>query len=75
MLPVLDAARCIGCGDCVALCPTACLAMADHLPWLPRPADCVLCGICELVCPADAIALAIATERECDKISNGRIAP
>ena len=56
-LPVLSAARCTGCGDCVAVCPTDCLAMAGPRPWLPRPRDCVSCSACELVCPADAIRL------------------
>jgi NAD-dependent dihydropyrimidine dehydrogenase PreA subunit len=56
-LPVLDSTRCTGCGDCVAVCPTTCLAMDGGLPWLPRPADCVLCALCVLVCPANALAL------------------
>ncbi len=55
-LPVLDAARCVGSGDCVAVCPTGCLELAAHsLPWLARPADCVSCGACAAVCPTGAI--------------------
>jgi formate hydrogenlyase subunit 6/NADH:ubiquinone oxidoreductase subunit I len=57
-LPVLDVTRCTGCGDCVAVCPTECLAMAASLPWLPRPADCVSCALCALVCPTEAVAIA-----------------
>jgi ferredoxin len=56
-LPVLDEARCTGCGDCVAVCPTACLALAGPLPWLPRPLDCVRCGLCVVVCPVEAVQL------------------
>jgi formate hydrogenlyase subunit 6/NADH:ubiquinone oxidoreductase subunit I len=56
-LPVVDTAKCIGCGECVEICPTACLAMAGPLPWLPRPRDCTSCAACELICPTDAIAL------------------
>ena len=57
-LPALDAARCTGCGDCVAACPADCLAMTGRLPWLPRPGDCVSCAACEIVCPTNAITLA-----------------
>jgi formate hydrogenlyase subunit 6/NADH:ubiquinone oxidoreductase subunit I len=57
-LPLLDEARCTGCGDCVAVCPTECLALAGPVPWLPRPADCVSCSLCVLICPADALRLA-----------------
>jgi len=56
-LPLVNAAHCTGCGDCVAVCPTDCLAMAGRVPWLPRPLDCVSCSACMLVCPADAIQL------------------
>jgi ferredoxin len=57
VLPTLDETRCTGCGDCVAVCPTACLEMSGPLPWLPRPADCVSCALCADVCPAEAIAM------------------
>jgi NAD-dependent dihydropyrimidine dehydrogenase PreA subunit len=56
-LPEVDERRCTGCGDCVAACPTDCLAMAGPLPWLPRPAACVSCALCVLVCPAGAIGM------------------
>ncbi len=56
-LPVVNVTLCIGCGDCVAVCPTDCLAMAGPLPWLPRPAACVSCALCVLICPTQALEL------------------
>ena len=58
-LPLLDETRCSACGDCCAVCPTACLEMAGSLPWLPRPLDCILCALCVVVCPTDAISLTL----------------
>jgi NAD-dependent dihydropyrimidine dehydrogenase PreA subunit len=57
-LPSLDETRCTGCGDCVAVCPTACLALAGRTPWMPRPGDCVSCTLCVLVCPDQALHMA-----------------
>jgi MinD superfamily P-loop ATPase len=56
-LPVVNEARCTGCGDCVACCPERCLAMDGLLPWLPRPADCTTCTVCVLICPEEAVRL------------------
>ena len=56
-LPVLDEALCTGCGLCPQVCPTACLEMGPHVPWLPRPWHCVSCSLCVLVCPAGALEL------------------
>jgi NAD-dependent dihydropyrimidine dehydrogenase PreA subunit len=42
----------------VQVCPTDCLAMGRHVPWLARPLDCVRCGLCVAVCPVDALSLA-----------------
>jgi formate hydrogenlyase subunit 6/NADH:ubiquinone oxidoreductase subunit I len=61
-LPVLDETLCTGCGLCVAVCPTNCLAMLGHLPCLPRPRDCVSCGLCAAVCPANALAMQILAD-------------
>jgi NAD-dependent dihydropyrimidine dehydrogenase PreA subunit len=54
-LPLLDETACTGCADCVAVCPTDCLAMARGLPRLARPLDCISCGLCALVCPTEAV--------------------
>jgi MinD superfamily P-loop ATPase len=56
-LPALDETRCVGCGDCVVLCPTDCLEMAGALPWLPRPGHCISCGVCVCICPVQALAM------------------
>jgi len=55
--PRLDETLCIGCGDCVAVCPTGCLEMAGPVPWMPRPGDCISCGLCVGVCPTGALSL------------------
>lgn len=57
-LPVVDETLCIGCGWCPDICPTHCLAMGNHLPWLPRPLDCVSCELCVRICPAEALRMA-----------------
>ncbi len=56
-LPLLDERLCTGCGDCVLVCPTRCLAMRDGRPLLARPLDCVSCGLCVLVCPTEALKM------------------
>ena len=57
-LPLLDETLCTGCGDCVRVCPTACLEMDGPLPWLARAGDCISCTLCVLVCPVEALRLA-----------------
>ena len=56
-LPVVDERKCVGCGDCVLLCPVDCLAMSGPLPWLPRPGRCVSCTLCVVICPVNALAI------------------
>jgi NAD-dependent dihydropyrimidine dehydrogenase PreA subunit len=63
-LPAVDLTRCRGAGDCVRVCPVACLEMAGGGPRLARPADCLSCGLCVLVCPNDALRMEAAPPDE-----------
>jgi pyruvate formate lyase activating enzyme len=49
--------RCIGCGDCVAICPEGALQMSDPVPVLDR-LKCSLCMKCIEVCPTGALEAA-----------------
>lgn len=48
--------KCIGCGECVDVCPVKCI-------WLEMPSpihiedECVFCGKCVLTCPVDSIEI------------------
>jgi len=58
-IPVIDAARCNGCGRCVAACPLRLISLEVHgyrkeaVPG--RPEQCVHCGKCMESCPVGAI--------------------
>lgn len=62
--PVINTDRCSACENCVAVCPTHALAMADELlplaqnrPVLSQPGKCVSCGWCKDNCLFDAITM------------------
>lgn len=70
--PVLvDAARCKGCGLCVAACPARALAiepaavnaMGHHPAVLVDPAACTSCVRCARMCPEAALTV-LARPRE-----------
>jgi len=64
-MPVLNGARCRGCGRCVSVCPVAALGLvAAHDPRKPKrkvaalaEALCLGCGLCVRECPHGAITL------------------
>jgi thioredoxin reductase (NADPH) len=65
--PVIDPARCIGCGSCIKACPEQpmhqVLGVVGGRAELVSPADCIGHGACKTACPTEAITLVFGTER------------
>lgn len=53
---IIDAGRCIGCGQCVQVCIRDNLSVEDGIA-VETGGPCFDCGQCEAVCPEDAIRL------------------
>ena len=45
---------CIGCGNCLKVCPQDCIS-ADSIPFRIEQAHCLRCGNCMTACPAGAV--------------------
>jgi ferredoxin len=60
-LPVIDQARCTGCGWCVAACPPHVLSLAvqgwSKFSQLHDEAACTGCAQCAVKCPFGVIAM------------------
>jgi len=54
--PVLDRARCTGCGDCIPVCAPGALRLVGERLEFVNPDSCDYCGECEAVCSQDAIS-------------------
>ena len=54
-VPLIDPARCDGCGLCVRVCPTGALAVKDGKAIVAAPEACNYTGLCEAICPTGAI--------------------
>jgi thioredoxin reductase/ferredoxin len=65
--PLIDPAKCLGCGACVKACPETphhdVLGLIDGKAVLVSPTDCIGHGACKVACPFDAITLVFGTER------------
>ncbi|MFO1406709.1 MAG: NAD(P)-binding domain-containing protein [Steroidobacteraceae bacterium] len=59
--PVIDPAKCLGCGTCVKACPEQpehhVLGLIGGKAHLVGPSDCIGHGACRTACPLDAITL------------------
>jgi NAD-dependent dihydropyrimidine dehydrogenase PreA subunit len=56
--PVIDQDKCVGCGACVANCPTGALEMNDdNKATLKYQGKCDGKGGCENICPISAITM------------------
>jgi ferredoxin len=56
-LPMIDRQVCIGCGECVAQCPTHALGQWQGKAALVTPHLCIYCADCETLCPSGAIQI------------------
>ena len=50
-----DFNRCIGCGNCLAVCPHRVFELGQDKARFRDPGACMECGACALNCPAEAI--------------------
>jgi thioredoxin reductase/NAD-dependent dihydropyrimidine dehydrogenase PreA subunit len=62
--PIIDPAKCLGCGSCVNACPEGhIIGMIDGKAELVEPTNCIGHGACRDACPYDAITLVFGTEK------------
>jgi thioredoxin reductase/NAD-dependent dihydropyrimidine dehydrogenase PreA subunit len=62
--PVIDPARCVGCGACTHACPEgSILGLIDGKAELVDPASCIGHGACRAACPTGAIDLVFGSSR------------
>lgn len=52
---LIDAEKCVGCGECLRVCPSEVIEMRDGKALALRPEKSMLCGHCEAVCPVGAV--------------------
>jgi thioredoxin reductase/ferredoxin len=65
--PLIDPAKCMGCGTCVKACPEQhthpVLGLIDDKAKLIAPTNCIGHGSCKTACPFEAISLVFGTEK------------
>ena len=56
MIPVINKEECMGCGNCVEICPPQAIVMKDEKAFVEEDL-CEECGFCAAECPIKAIAI------------------
>ncbi|MFH1139131.1 MAG: 4Fe-4S binding protein [Pseudomonadota bacterium] len=55
--PEIDMEKCIGCGECVEVCPTGVYELQDGKAVVVNEDECVGCESCVEVCEQEAIVV------------------
>jgi Uncharacterized Fe-S center protein len=55
MKATVDKEKCLGCGQCVDVCPVGAIKLEDGKAVISD--ECLECGACESTCPVGAISL------------------
>lgn len=55
--PIVDKAKCVGCGECVDVCPVEVFEMVDEKSAPINAEECLGCETCVEVCEANAISI------------------
>lgn len=55
IMPIIDHARCDGCGLCVTVCKCGALVISDNTVAILEVDNCGWCTDCELVCATGAL--------------------
>lgn len=55
--PQIDADKCVGCGECVDVCPVEVYEMVDGKSAPVNGPECIGCQSCVGVCPVSAVTV------------------
>jgi len=55
--PEVDVKKCVGCGECIDVCPVNVYELGDGKSTVVNEQECVGCESCSEVCPEAAITV------------------
>lgn len=66
---LIDESKCIGCGNCVKVCPASHIDLIDNKAAV-SDGSCLECGHCYAICPTNAITMADYDCTDCDRMGS-----